>query len=279
VLVFTSQAQIRVNSEGQIKINGDLVGDDPNKDLSMQIYGPYTQYLANGRIGFGDYGRVELNGSNVFIGELGTNWDSDKLQLHGKKGIYLTYDQGYNSNKIIGKFDIAEPDRFKFELDVYAKGILLSSDSRFKENIKPIDKKLSALIQLNGVSYTLKSENTVAQIPKGNLTEKEQADLALLNSSKVKEKTRLGFIAQDLKAIFPELVEEDKDGYMYVDYIGLIPVLVESVKEQQQQIDELLKLAAKKGLLTTEKTINHEENNIDAINSAFCFAVKSTIGI
>lgn len=253
VMVLTSKAQIRVNSEGQVKINGDIVGDDPNKDLSMQIYGPYTQYLANGRIGFGDYGRVELNGSNVFIGELGTNWDSDKLQLHGKKGIYLTYDQGYNNNKIIGKFDIAEPDRFKFELDVYAKGILLSSDARFKENIKPIDKKLSALIQLNGVSYTLKSDNVFAEIPKGDLTEKEQTDLALLNNSKIKEKTRLGFIAQDLKAIFPELVEEDKDGYMYVDYVGLIPVLVESVKEQQAQIDELLRLAVKRGLLTNEK--------------------------
>lgn len=252
-LVFSSQAQIRINSEGQVKINGDIVSDDPNKDLSLQIYGPYTQYLANGRIGFGDYGSVAYNSSNVFIGELGTNWDSDKLQLHGKKGIYLTYDQGYNSNKIIGKFDIAEPDRFKFELDVYAKGILLSSDARFKENIKPLDKKLSALIQLNGVSYTLKNENANVEIPKDDLTEKEQADLALLNSSKIKEKTRLGFIAQDLKQFFPELVEEDKDGYMYVDYVGLIPVLVESVKEQEAQIDELLRLAAEKGLLKTEK--------------------------
>ena len=75
----------------------------------------------------------------------------------------------------------------------------------------------------------------------------------MLNSSKVKEKTRLGFIAQDLKAIFPELVDEDKDGYMSVDYVGLIPVLVESVKEQQAQIDELIRLAVKKGLLTNEK--------------------------
>ena len=253
VVVSTSHAQIIVNSEGQVKINGDRVGDDPDKDLSMQIYGPYTEYLANGRIGFGDYGTVARNGSNVFIGELGTNWDSDKLQLHGKKGIYLTYDRGYNSNMIIGKFDIAEPDRFKFECNVYAKGILLSSDERFKENIRPIDKKLSALIKLNGVSYTLKSDNNPIEIPKGSLTEKEQADLALLSSNKGKEKTRLGFIAQDLKKFFPELVEEDKDGYMYVDYVGLIPVLVESVKEQQTQIDELLRLAAKKGLLKTEK--------------------------
>jgi hypothetical protein len=250
---ITSHAQIIVNSEGQVKINGDRMGDDPNKDLSLQIYGPYTDYLANGRIGFGDYGSVAYNSSNVFIGELGTNWDSDKLQLHGKKGIYLTYDRGYNNNMIIGKFDIAEPDRFKFEADVYAKGILLSSDERFKENIKTIDKKLSALLQLNGVSYTLKTENNFIAIQKGDLTEKEQADLALLNSNKAKEKIRLGFIAQDLRQFFPELVEEDKDGYMYVDYVGLIPVLVESVKEQQAQINELLRLAAEKGLFKTEK--------------------------
>ena len=215
----------------------------------MQIYGPYTQYLANGKLGFGDYGRVEYNGSNVFIGELGANWDSDKLQLHGKKGVYLTYGQGYDHGDIIGKWDISEPDRFKFEMDVYAKGVLLSSDSKFKENIKPIGKKLAALVQLNGISYTLKSGQNKEITPQGGLTEKEQADIDLMNNVEKNDRTRIGFLAQDVESLFPELVEEDKDGYKYVDYVGLIPVLVESVKEQQEQIDELKKLAVKKGLL------------------------------
>src|SRR5690554_1243939 len=156
VVSFSSKAQIQVDSDGQVKVFGNREGDDLNNDLSMQIYGPYGEYLANGKLGFGDYGRVAYNGSNVFIGELGTNWDSDKLQLHGKKGIYLTWGRGYDYNEIIGKWDISQPDRFSFETDVYAKGVLLSSDSRFKENIKPLGKKLTELKRLNGISYNLK---------------------------------------------------------------------------------------------------------------------------
>jgi len=41
------------------------------------------------------------------------------------------------------------------------------------------------------------------------------------------------------------LVKEDKDGILSVNYSGLIPVLIESVKEQQKQIDELKKLVEK----------------------------------
>lgn len=108
--------------------------------------------------------------------------------------------------------------------------------------------------QLKGVSYELKNEEVQLSDEKlQKLTEKEQVDIALLNNSQEKSRKRLGFVAQEVQELFPELVEEDKEGYMYVDYVGLIPVLVESVKEQQEQIDELLKLAVKKGLLTTEE--------------------------
>lgn len=248
-----SKAQIKVNSDGQVKILGDRETDDENKELSMQVFGKYGDCLAGGRIGIGDYGATSRNGSNIFIGELGT-WDSDRLQLHGKKGIYLTYGQGYETNEIIGKWDISEPDRFSFEVDVYAKGLLLHSDEKFKTNIKPLGKKLYKLKQLKGVSYELKKDEQQlsADAMKG-LTEKEQADMELMKNQKKNQRKRLGFLAQDVQALFPELVEEDAKGYKYVDYVGLIPVLVESVKEQQEQIDELMKLAAKKGLLTTEK--------------------------
>ena len=249
VNIFSTMAQIQVNSEGQVKIFGNIEGDDPNKDLSMQVYGKYGQYLANGRLGFGDYGRVSLNGSNVFIGELGTNWDSDRLQLHGKNGIYLTWGRGYNYNQVIGKWDISQPDRFSFEMDVYAKGFLLSSDSRFKENIKPLGKKLTMLKQLNGVSYNLKSEKRAYDEGIAGLTEKEQNDLDILNNLEYEKRVRFGFVAQEVQQLFPELVQHDNEGNLYIDYVGLIPVLVESVKEQQGQIEELLELAVKKGLI------------------------------
>jgi hypothetical protein len=49
---------------------------------------------------------------------------------------------------------------------------------------------------------------------------------------------QIGVIAQDVEKVFPELVGEN-EGYKTTNYIGLIPVLIEAVKEQQQMIDEL----------------------------------------
>ncbi len=144
--------------------------------------------------------------------------------------------------------------RFQFNVDVYAKGIKLNSDEKFKTNIKPLGSKLDKLKQLKGISYELKSEKVqLSPEELQGLAEKEQADIALLNNMEERSRKRLGFLAQNVQILFPELVEEDKDGYLYVDYVGLIPVLVESVKEQQEQIDGLMKLAAKKGLLTSEE--------------------------
>ena len=56
---------------------------------------------------------------------------------------------------------------------------------------------------------------------------------------------QIGFIAQDLEKIYPELVSTDKEGYKSVDYSRLTPVLVEAVKEQQKIIDELARISKK----------------------------------
>ena len=52
------------------------------------------------------------------------------------------------------------------------------------------------------------------------------------------EKT-YGFIAQDLREIFPEVVVEDKDGTLSVKYTRLVPIIVEAIKEQQKTIDSM----------------------------------------
>ena len=53
------------------------------------------------------------------------------------------------------------------------------------------------------------------------------------------DKTNLGVIAQDVVKVIPEIVKERKDGYLAVKYEQLVPVLIEGMKEQQKQIDEL----------------------------------------
>jgi hypothetical protein len=116
----------------------------------------------------------------------------------------------------------------------------LSSDKRLKSDIKPLTDKLDKIYQLNGKSY-IKHNNTEEVVlsditdEKGNVLKKYEPSKKLT----VDEKVEFGFLGQELKEIYPELVSQDTLGYFYVNYIGIIPILVEALKEQKQQIAEL----------------------------------------
>ena len=95
-----------------------------------------------------------------------------------------------------------------------------ASDARLKKDILPLQNPLQKIIQLNGYTYQWKDE---------------QLDKTV----------QTGVLAQEVQKLFPQLVTEDNKGILSVNYSGLIPVLIESIKEQQQQIDELKKLVEK----------------------------------
>ena len=89
------------------------------------------------------------------------------------------------------------------------------SDSRLKTSITPLKNSLSKVLQLNGYTYRWKDNARDTSV-------------------------QIGVMAQEVQKLFPQLVSEDKDGLLSVNYNGLIPVLINALKEQQQQIDELL---------------------------------------
>jgi hypothetical protein len=93
------------------------------------------------------------------------------------------------------------------------------SDARLKKNILPIRSSLSKLVQLHGYQYQWRDEN------------KDQSP-------------QLGVLAQEVKKLFPELVKTDEKGLMSVNYSGLVPVLIDAVKQQQQTIESLEKRLA-----------------------------------
>ena len=99
--------------------------------------------------------------------------------------------------------------------NAWLQGTLIqASDARLKKDIALLRNPLQKIMQLNGYTYHWKNE---------------QADNNL----------QTGVLAQEVQKLFPELVTENKDGLLAVNYSGLIPVLIESIKEQQKQIDEL----------------------------------------
>lgn len=103
----------------------------------------------------------------------------------------------------------------------YTGSIAACSDVRYKTNIRPLTHSLEKIVRLQGVTYNW------------NLNE--------FASMQFNDRLQIGFIAQDLEKLFPEMVFTDDAGYKSIDYSRLAPVLVETIKEQQKQIDEITK--------------------------------------
>lgn len=270
-------AQIKIKPSGRVIVGKEIPTDDANNILQAIIYGPNGDARAGSKLAFGDFGLYERYGWNVFVGEYGAS-DSDQLWLHGKNGIYLTYDR----DNVVGYYDIAKGNRFNFNCDVYTTGIKLSSDARFKRNVSKISNPLSMLKKLEGVSYNLSKKSVLntnslddrqnISFDTQNMSVKEARDKgvfdALEKQIELDSPKRIGFIAQDLQRVFPELVESDKSGYLSVDYIGLIPVIVEALKEQSAIIDaQSLKIKELERKLV-ESGSRSIPSNADGVNSS-----------
>jgi hypothetical protein len=100
---------------------------------------------------------------------------------------------------------------------LYYRGASQVSDRRKKENINDLEYGLKKILSLKTYSYTYKDDT--------------------------ESKERYGFMAQDLQTDLPAVVTEAPDEMksLSVDYTAIIPILVNAIKEQQIQIDELKK--------------------------------------
>ena len=93
-----------------------------------------------------------------------------------------------------------------------AGDLSINSDARLKANIISLGSTLAKVLQIDGKSYTMKKDEN--------------------------KKQKIGVLAQDIEKVFPELVSES-NGVKSVNYQGLVPVLINALKEQQTEIDEL----------------------------------------
>ena len=93
-----------------------------------------------------------------------------------------------------------------------------SSDKRLKKNINVLENSLNKVLQLEGVSYNYVPEYKNLKFDSGRKS--------------------IGFIAQDLEKVFPEIVRTDEDGLKSVEYHLLNAALVEAIKEQQSIINK-----------------------------------------
>jgi len=283
-LAITSNAQLRVLQNGRVQVGTlRLDGEDPLNVTTMQVFGPHGDMRSGSKLTFGDFGQFPYNGWNVFIGEYGTT-DSDQLWLHGKNGIYLT--RGGQASNIIAYYNPASNSNFVFNTNLRVNGVDITSDARLKENVQSLQNPLDLLSHVSGVTYNYKlseinkyrepdkskfteeqsiQENTsdmqtsmdAASIEKAN-RDKQLQNVIDRKEAEEASRKRIGFLAQDVEKVLPELVKTDEDGVKSIDYIGFIPLLVESINEMRL-------------------TIQEQQNEIEMLQSLLSVETKSTL--
>ena len=131
---------------------------------------------------------------------------TSNLKVGDPTPTYITVDGG----------DLVVADDAEIMGNLWVDGVLSSpSDERLKKNITTLTSVLDRLNKLRGVTFEYKDQQRFASGP------------------------QIGVIAQELQKVFPELVTKGTDGYLAVNYSQLSAVVLQAVKEQQQEIDLL----------------------------------------
>ena len=167
---------------------------------------------SSGQCQFLDFGFGQPSNNNPHVGISGYQGKTMMRMIKsGKVGIGGNW----------GSFGSGDPS---YDLDVLgtmraSSDVIAFSDKRVKENIKTIDNALDKVAKLRGVTYTRK-----------DIEDKS---------------TKVGVIAQEVLEVLPEVVNKDDKGMYSVAYGNIVGVLIEAVKEQQKQINELTNIIDK----------------------------------
>jgi Chaperone of endosialidase len=146
------------------------------------------------------------------------NFDTDQLKFNGSVGIEHTPSTSYGL--MVDGGTSSSYSMLVYKGAYSYGGWSGTSDKRFKIDIKTLnDNILEKINMLEGVSFLWDTE----KFPDKGFTNRRE----------------LGFVAQEVQKYFPELVTEDDEGYLGLKYDGFAPILLQAVKEQQKQIEEL----------------------------------------
>lgn len=230
---FGRSAGKNTKTGGYNTILGNHAGYFNDSGERNTIVGNYAGYRGNGKDNtiIGNYAGHRATGDrNVLIGNKAGYYEmnNDRLYIdNSDTGTPLIKgDFSANTLSFYGKVGINTLASASYQLYVngsaFSSGSWVSSDKRYKKDIQTIDSALDKINTMNGVTYSFKQETING-----------------IDFSKQKGEKQIGFIAQELEEVLPELVRKDEAGYYAVNYDGLVPVLVEAVKEQQEEITDL----------------------------------------
>ena len=159
-------------------------------------------------------------------------------------------------------------------------GTLVSnSDGRLKENVQDLsddgdDAVLDKLDLLTPISYNYISTEATAKnaMWKTGTEDLDSLELMLMaeeemngdeKPNQVLQKKHYGLVAQELQQVYPDLVYENDNGYLSINYTELIPIMLQSIKELKAQVDEMRNPSTRKVQTVGERTSDIESTISD----------------
>lgn len=242
-LVFSLGIFISIKSNAQIKVGlgGNIVMCKPTNPSNTVIIGNPTPLFCPGKL------QIKNNNLPTLVSEawLSDDWgwcQISRANFKNAKHWIVDYNGGHN-------FFVTSYG------DVYSKNkILKGSDSTFKFNVNTIVNPYQKLMLIRGVTYQFKPHAFC----------KECVTDTLIDSATT-QPVHYGFIAQELERIIPEVVTTLPDSTKAVEYTEIIPLLLEGIKYQGQQIDSLRTLITQ---LSNSNNITNFQIQIDALQAA-----------
>ena len=271
ILLFCNiciHAQLKVDSTGVVSVGPDSLGNarlnignvtsyDPLNMGTVNLYSQVNNFKPS-LYNIGVYGEAYKSTYTSSIRTIGVygkagggeyNYNMGVVGFLGGTGYgaAIVGTMSYNSNGVYGRYAGA------FNGPVYVSGSLTAtsyitgSDRNLKENIAPLtsdgdEPAIEKVMDMNVVKYNYKKrEIEVDENVLNSMSEDELASLELERERAEQDAKQLhfGLIAQELQTIYPNLVIEGQDGYLAVNYVELVPVLIQSIKELKQEISEM----------------------------------------
>ncbi|MFV0391152.1 MAG: tail fiber domain-containing protein [Paludibacteraceae bacterium] len=267
---MTSLAQVKVQNGSLVISENSLGADRAFVHIDKKSTTNYTQYGVYSRINqkhsvpdgdcIGVYGHATTSSTTGYparyVGVIGSAYNPNTFFKYGIGVAGLIGTTGAHVG-VYGGVTTSLPASLPNDLyagyfsgQVYVSGkvsatsFVLSSDERLKQNIRSIngnDNAIGGLMRLNPVSYNLK------QVEKQDVLSDTRGADSIVVTKRFDEKSQeflkshYGFLAQELQSVYPDLVYKGGDGYLEIDYVGLIPLLVSSIQELNDKISTLEK--------------------------------------
>ena len=225
-----SAERMRIDKDGKVGIATSA----PERSLHTKGAAEVQALFENPSTTASQFAYVDIESNAASAGESIIRFKTpDGTSYINSKGSATT--MTFSSGNV-GIANTAPANKLWVQGGISATGDITSSasDERLKENRNPISNAVEKVLKLKGITYDWIDNISEVTGTEWNHTEKQA-----------------GLIAQDVQKVLPEAVSIapfDKDGegksvsgkdYLTIDYARVVPLLVNAIKEQQEQIDVL----------------------------------------